>query len=711
MALTGLTSGCGDSPGPVAPSAQEPMTDNQPPVAEIRPHTVASPNGNRVDNYFWLRDDSREDPDVLAYLAAENAFKAAQLAPARDLEDRLFAELIGRMKKDDSSVPARERGYYYYRRFDTDSEYPIYARRKGKIDAPEEIILDVNALAAGHDYFQVAAYDISFDNRLLAYAEDTVGRRLFTIRFRDLDTGKMLPDKLAGNTSSIAWAGDNRTLFYVEKDPTTLLGVRVRRHTLGTDTADDPVVFEETDDSFYMELGTSGDDRYVMLHLSSTVSDEIRYLPVGEPLAEFAVLLPRQRDHEYEADHVDDRWIIRTNWRAENFRIMTALDENAHDRDRWSEFVAHDDDVYVGEFDAFRDFIVLAERRDAQRRLRVIAWDGAYDFFVDSDDPAFVMEIDENPEQNTNRLRYTYSSLTTPDTIYEIDVATRERRQLKQDEVLGGFDSANYRSERLWATARDGERVPVTVVYRQDFEPDGTAPLYQYGYGSYGSSTDPEFDEDVISLLDRGFVFAIAHVRGGQEMGRRWYDDGKLLEKRNTFTDFIDVSEFLVAEGYAHPDKLIASGGSAGGLLIGAVANMRPDLYRVIVADVPFVDAVTTMLDESIPLTTNEFDEWGNPKQKQYYDYMLRYSPYDNVTTQDYPAMFVATGLWDSQVQYFESAKWVAKLRALKTDDNRLLFHINMDAGHGGKSGRFRANRELAMQYAFILDELGMTDG
>jgi oligopeptidase B len=702
---------CDQRPGGEAIPAQDPMYDSKPPSADIRPYTVVSPHGDRVDHYYWLRDDDREDPDVLAYLAAENVYKTAQLAPVKELETRLYDEIVGRIAKDDSTVPARHRGYWYYERYEGDGEYPIIARRRDADGAPEEIMLDVNALARGHDYYDVGDYDVSPDNRLLAYAEDTGGRNIYTIRFRNLATGATLPDRLPGNEASLAWGGDSRTLFYIEKDPTTLLGVRVRRHRLGDDPPDDALVYEEHDDSFYMGLGTTGDDRYVTLHLTSTVTDELRYLPVEQPGGEFAVLYPRERDHEYDADHVGERWVIRTNWQATNFRIMTAADDAAQDRAGWAELVPHDDAVFLGEFDAFRDFIAIAERHNGLRRLRVLSWDGELDFPVDADDHAYVMGINENPEQDSDWLRYSYSSLTTPDTIYELNVRTKERRRLKQDRVLGGFDAMNYRTERLWATARDGARVPVTVVYRKSFAPDGTAPLYQHGYGAYGISRDPDFDVDVLSLLDRGFVYAIAHVRGGQEMGRRWYDDGKLLKKLNTFTDFIDVTEFLVREGYAHPDKVIGLGRSAGGLLIGAIANMRPDLYRILIADVPFVDAVTTMLDESIPLTTGEFDEWGNPMDEVFYDYMLSYSPYDNVAAQDYPAMFITTGLWDSAVQYFEPAKWVAKLRALKTDDNRLLLHVNMDAGHTGQSGRFRANRELAMQYAFILDELGMAEG
>ena len=679
-----------------------------PPIAEQRPHVVESPHGNRADPYYWLRDDDRKDPDMLAYLAAENAYTMAQLAHVKGLEDTLFDELVARIKKDDSSVPARYRGYYYYKRFETDDEYPIYARRKGSLDAPEEILLDVNRLAEGHDYFAVGDYEVSVNNKLLAWSEDTNGRRLYTIRFLNLATGEMLPDTLPGNSAALVWADDNRTLFYIEKDPVTLLGYRVRKHRLGDNPANDELVYEETDDSFYLDLGRTGDDRYLVMQMSSTVANEIRYLDASHPDDPFRVLLARERDHEYDADHIDTRWIIRTNWQAQNFRIVSAADGEVENRDSWQDIVPHDPDVYIADFDAFRDFLAIAERRDGLRRVHVLSWDGEVNFTVQSDEPAFVMDIDVNPEQDTDWLRYNYSSLTTPETIYEINTQTQERRQLKQDEVLGGFDASNYRTERLWAPARDGKRIPVSIVYRNSYRRDGSAPLYQTGYGAYGLSEDPEFDADVLSLLDRGFVYAIAHIRGGQELGRRWYEDGKLLHKMNTFTDFIDVTEFLVREKYAAPNRVAATGGSAGGLLMGAIANLRPDLYRVVVANVPFVDTVTTMLDESIPLTTGEFDEWGNPQQKRYYDYILAYSPYDNVTAKNYPSMLVATGLWDSQVQYYEPAKWVARLRELKTDDNRLLFHINMDAGHGGQSGRFQANRELAREFVFIMDEFGL---
>ncbi|MDP6675712.1 MAG: prolyl oligopeptidase family serine peptidase, partial [Gammaproteobacteria bacterium] len=506
------------------------------------------------------------------------------------------------------------------------------------------------------------------------------------------------------------WADDNETLLYIERDPTTLLGVRVKRHRLGTDAAADSIAYEEQDDSFYMSLSRSGDEYYIMLHLGSTVADEICFLPAARPADEFSVLHPRQRDHEYDADHSGDHWIIRTNWQAKNFRLMTVSDGHTQDREQWLELVAHDEQVYIGEFDIFDNFLVIAERRDGLRTLKVLDRHGHSLFPVAADDPAYVMDFDTNMEPNTNWLRYSYSSLTTPETIYAVNMQTHERRMLKQQPVLGGFDSDHYRSERLWVTARDGAHIPVSLLYRKDYVQDKSAPLYLYAYGAYGYSTDPAFEDEILSLVDRGFVYAIAHVRSGQELGRNWYDTGKLQHKINTFTDFIDVTTSLIDSNHVDPTRIAISGGSAGGLLIGAVANMRPDLYRAAVADVPFVDIITTMLDASIPLTTNEYDEWGNPENREDYDYLLHYSPYDNVRAQDYPAMLVTTGLWDSQVQYYEPAKWVAKLRATKTDNNPLILHINMDAGHGGQSGRFRRNKELAMEYAFILDQLEVSD-
>ena len=510
-----------------------------------------------------------------------------------------MTRFIGRIQKDDASVPYRYRDYFYQTRYAAEAEYPIYLRRADQPDAEETVLLDVNRLAEGHDYFSVGNYSISPNNRILAWAEDTNGRREYTLRFKNLETGEHYADVLTGNQASLVWADDNETLFYIEKDPVTLLGVRVKRHRLGTDPAEDPIVWEEQDDAYYMSLSRSGDERFVMLHLSSTVADEIRYLPAGDPDAEFDVLLERERDHEYDADHNGDRWIIRTNWQAENFRLMSAPDGQTQDRNEWRELVAHDPDVFIGEFDVFDDFIVIAERRDALRSLRVLDRDGNTLFPVAADDPAYVMDIGTNMETDSEWLRYSYSSLTTPETVYEINMRTQQRKQLKQQPVPG-FDPASYRTERLWAPARDGTRIPVTLLTRKDFRPDGTAPLYQYAYGAYGLSEDPAFEDEILSLVDRGFVYAIAHIRGGQDLGRRWYEDGKLLNKMNSFTDFIDVTRYLVAEKYVDAGKVVASGGSAGGLLVGAVANLAPDDYRAIVASVPFVDVVTTMLDTSI---------------------------------------------------------------------------------------------------------------
>jgi len=681
-----------------------------PPDAARHPHQVRAPFGAvREDEYYWLRDDLRAKPQVIAYLEAENTYADAVLAPLQPLQDKLYDEFVGRIKQDDSSVPFRERGWWYYTRYEAGQDYPVHARRPdrgGRYDAsaPEEVLLDVNAMAAGKDYFSVGDYEVSQDNRLLAWAEDAVGRRQYTIRFRNLETGELYPDVIGGVAANLVWADDNRTLFYVENDPETLLTVRVRRHVLGTPAADDPVVYEEPDDSFYMGVDRSRDDRFICIEVESTVSSELRYAPAADP-REFAVLAPRARDVEYQADHLGDRWVIRTNDAgATNFKLVTAP-SGAASREQWTDLVPHRDDVYIEDYDLFDGFIAIGERSGGLERIRVLRDDG--EAFVEADEDAYSMGLDVNSEHDTDWLRYGYTSMTTPESTYELNVRTGERRLLKQQPVPG-YDASLYETQRLWATARDGTRVPVSLVYRKGYRPDGTGALFQYAYGSYGHSIDPSFSSTAVSLLDRGVVYAIAHIRGGQEMGRGWYDDGKLLKKKNTFTDFIDVTDFLVGEGWAAPGRVAAHGGSAGGLLMGAIANLAPDRYRVLLSQVPFVDVVTTMLDASIPLTTNEYDEWGNPEQREYYDYMLSYSPYDNLSAQAYPAMFIGTGLWDSQVQYWEPAKYVARLRDLDTGDGPIVFRTNMDAGHGGKSGRFRRYRELAEMYAFALDRLGV---
>ncbi|XUP38103.1 S9 family peptidase (plasmid) [Xanthomonas axonopodis pv. vasculorum] len=677
-----------------------------PPDVAKHPHVVkASFGATRNDDYYWLRDDKREDKAMLAYLNAENAYTDKVMAPLKPLEEALYTEIVGRIKQDDASVPYRERGYWYYTRFETGKDYPIQARRNGSMEAPEEILLDVNRMAQGKGYFSVGGAAVSQDNRILAWADDAVGRRQYTIRFKNLETGELYPDTVGGVSANVVWADDNKTLFYVENDPDTLLTVRVKKHVLGTPSKDDVLVYEEKDDSFYMGIGRTRDDKYIIIEVESTVSSETRYALAAKPDA-FKVLAKRERDVEYHADHFDGRWVIRTNADgAKNFKLVTAPTD-ATTRKQWTDWVAHDNNVYIEDFALFDGFTAIEERSGGLERVRLLKRDGS-DEYVKADEPAYSMGLSVNSEPDTPWLRYTYTSLTTPAITYELNTQTGERKLLKQQPVIG-YDASKYVTERVWVKARDGVKVPVSLVYKKGFKKDGSAALFQYAYGSYGMSMDPAFNLPAVSLLDRGVVYAIAHIRGGQEMGRQWYDDGKLLHKKNTFNDFIDVTRGLVAQGYAAKDRVAASGGSAGGLLMGAVANMAPQDYRVMVAQVPFVDVVTTMLDASIPLTTNEYDEWGNPETKDDYDYMLSYSPYDNVRKQAYPALFVGTGLWDSQVQYWEPAKWVAKLRDDNTGTQPIVFRINMEAGHGGKSGRFRRYRELAESYAFVLDQLGV---
>ncbi len=701
-----------------------------PPDAEKKPHVVKAPHGaQRADEYYWLRDDKRENPAMLAYLKAENAYVDAYMAPLKPLENHLYDEIVARIKQDDSSVPYRERGWWYYSRFEKGKDYPIHARRRdgAGVDAlaiqaandggdfkSEEVLFDVNAMAAGKDYYAINGRSVSQDNNWVVYGDDTNGRRQYTLRVKNLKTGETLPEAIPGTAGYGVWADDNRTFFYIENDPRTLLTKRVKKHVVGTDPKHDPVVYEEKDDTFYMGLGRTRDDKYITIVLDSTVSNEQWYTPAAAP-GEFKLLAKRERDLEYSADHFGGRWVIRTNApdstgaKATNFKIVTAP-TNAASRSEWKDWIAHDAQVFVEGIELFDGFSAVAERSGGLERVRILR-DGGQDEYVKADETAYSMGLDVNAEPDTDWLRYSYTSLTTPATTYELNVKTGERRQLKRQPVPG-YDASNYVTERVWVPARDGKtRIPVSLVYRKDFKRDGKAALLQYGYGSYGASMDPGFSATTVSLLDRGMVYALAHIRGGQEMGRAWYEDGKMFHKKNTFTDFIDVTRWLVENKYAAKDRVAAMGGSAGGLLMGAVSNMAPRDYRVILSQVPFVDVVTTMLDASIPLTTNEYDEWGNPEaSKESYAYMLSYSPYDNLKKQAYPAMFVGTSLWDSQVQYWEPAKYVARLRDLDTSTHPVLFRTNMEAGHGGKSGRFRRYREQAEMYAFMLDQLGVRD-
>jgi len=683
-------------------------TTPQPPTAAKYPHELRSAWGDvRTDPYYWLRDDTRKNPEMLAYLKTENAYADAILEHTKPLQSELYKEFIGRIKQDDESVPYPDNGYHYYTRFEAGADYPIVARRKGSTAAAEEILLDEPRMAAGKGFFAANAWLTSPDNLLLAWAEDTVGRRQYVLKIKDLTTGQELEDDVSNVEPDLAWANDSTTIFYVEKDPVTLLSTRVKTHVLGTPPSDDQLVYEEKDTSFYIGVQKTSDDRFICIREHATTMNEQRCTSADRPGA-FTVIAAREKDHLYEADHVGGRWLVKTNWEAPNYRIMAVLDADvARGTAAWTDVVKTSPDVFIDDWQAFDDHIALQEWADANLRIRLIGADGR-ESLVQSDEPAYSMNIDVNKEPASPWLRYTYTSLVTPTTTFEVNVNTGERKLLR---VLPtpGYDPGEYETERVWATARDGTRIPVSLAYKKGFAKSGTGPLFQYAYGSYGASTVASYAPTTPSLLDRGFVYAIAHIRGGQEMGRKWFDDGHLQNKKNSFTDFIDVTRWLVANRYAARDRVAAEGRSAGGLLMGGVANMAPQDYKAIAAIVPFVDVVTTMSDPSIPLTTNEYDEWGNPTaDKAAYDYMLSYSPYDNVAAKPYPALFVSTGLWDSQVQYYEPTKWVAKLRSMQTGKLPLVFRINMEAGHGGKSGRLQRYADIAEQMAFLIDELGV---
>ena len=680
------------------------------PSAPRRPHRLEKHGDVRVDDYYWLRD--REDPEVRAYLDAENAWVRGELAHTEALQEELFEEIKGRIKQTDMSVPYREGAYLYHRRYEDGREYPIYCRRAlgaAGEQGDEEVLLDVNAVAEGHAFCEVGSRRVSPDGRLLAYAVDTVGRRRYGVRFRDMDAGRELPDLIPDVTANVAWAGGNDAVFYARQDPETLRPYQILRHRLGDDPRDDRIVYEEPDAEFSCAVWRSRSRRYILVGSFQTQTTEIHYLDAADPGAEPVPFLPRERGHEYEIDHFRGRFYIRTNAGARNFRLMET-DEVRPGRAHWRELLPHREEVLLEGFELFRDHLVAAERRDGLTALRVKPWSGPGEHEVAFDEPAYAAGLGVNVEPDTATLRFHYSSMVTPESVYDYDMASRARTLRKREEVLGGYDPARYETLRLHATAADGVRVPISLVRRrvpagEGRPPAGPPPLLLYGYGSYGISMDAAFRSPRLSLLDRGFAYAIAHVRGGEELGRRWYDDGKLQKKKNTFTDFIACAEHLDAAGYAAPERLFAMGGSAGGLLMGAVINMRPDLFHGVVAQVPFVDVLTTMLDESIPLTTGEYDEWGNPNEPRAYEYIRSYSPYDNMEPVAWPHLLVMTGLHDSQVQYWEPAKWVARRRVMQSGDGRrLLLKTNMEAGHGGASGRYRRYRELALQYAFLLD-------
>ncbi|UBZ06672.1 S9 family peptidase [Salegentibacter mishustinae] len=661
----------------------------------------------RVDNYYWM--NNRDDAEVIDYLNQENEYNQKMTEHTRDFQQRLFEEMKARIKEDDESVPYKLNGYWYLTRFETGKDYPIYSRKKGELEAPEELLFDVNEMAEGFEYYSLGGLNVSPDNKMVAFGVDTLSRRKYTIQIKDLQTGEIYPDKIENATGGSTWAADNKTLFYTKKDDQTLRSYRIYKHILGTDSAEDELVFEEEDETFNTYVYKSKSKEYIIIGSHSTLTTEYRILKADDPSGEFKVFQPRERGLEYSIAHYEDDFYVMTNKdKATNFRLMKTPVEKTT-QENWVDVIPHREDYLLEDIDIFKKYLVVSERHNGLNKIKVIRWDTSEEYYIPFDNETYTAYTSINPSFDTDILRFTYNSMTTPTSVIDFNMETREKTVLKEQAVLDkNFDKNNYLSERIWATAKDGTKIPVSLVYKKGTKLDGNIPLLQYAYGSYGSTIDPYFSTVRLSLLDRGFIYAIAHIRGGEYLGRNWYEDGKLFNKMNTFTDYIDVSEYLIQEKYTSAEHLYAMGGSAGGLLMGAVINMAPQLYRGVIAAVPFVDVVTTMLDDSIPLTTGEYDEWGNPNNKDYYEYMMQYSPYDNVVAQDYPNMLVTTGLHDSQVQYWEPAKWVAKLRELKTDDNLLLFHTNMDAGHGGASGRFEALKEVAEEYAFLLDLEGI---
>lgn len=670
------------------------------PVAAQAPQLLDTHGHQRIDKYYWMND--RENPEVISHLEAENAYTKSVMKPTEDFQKELFEEMKGRIKEDDSTVPYFKSGYFWYVRYEKGDEYPIYCRKKGTLDTQEEIILDVNLLAKGKTYYQVGGTSTTPDQNILAFAADEVGRRIYTIWFKNLETGEIFTTSIPETTGNFVWAADNQTLFYSKQDAETLRSHRIYKHRLGSDAAKDELVFEEADEEFSCMVHKSKTEDYLFIHSESTISSEMRFRRSDQPDGEFQILQERIPFLEYAADHYGDFFWLRTNESAQNFKLVKTP-VSATSRENWIDVIEHRPEVLLEDFDLFSRYLVTQERSNGLTQIQVKPWDGPA-FSLQFDDETYTAWISTNPEFDSDLLRFGYNSLVTPSSVYDFDMVSKEKTLLKQQEVVGGHDPSLYHSERIWAKAADGTLVPISLVYKKTlFSKAGESPLLLYSYGSYGYSMDAYFSSNRLSLLDRGFVFAIAHIRGGEDLGRHWYEGGKMLNKRNTFTDFIACAEHLIANSYTSARHMYAMGGSAGGLLVGAVLNMRPELFNGAIANVPFVDVVTTMLDESIPLTTGEFQEWGNPKDKEYYDYMLSYSPYDNVEAKAYPNLLVTSGLHDSQVQYWEPTKWVAKLREMKTDQNLLLLETNMDAGHGGASGRFNALKELALEYAFLL--------
>ncbi|MCH2216052.1 MAG: S9 family peptidase [Flavobacteriales bacterium] len=694
-------------------------SDMTPPVAKKVAEEFTIHGDTRTDNYFWMRltDEQKEaetpdaqTQDVLDYLNAENDYSKAMMRHTEAFQDKLFNEIKSRIKEDDQSVPVSANGYSYYRRYEVGADYPLYCRKKLEDGAKEEIMLNGPEMGEGKSYFAIGDYSVSEDNKLLAYSVDYVSRREYAISVKNLETGEILEDNIPDTDGGVTWANDNQTLFYTKQDPVTLRSYQIYKHKLGTPSSEDVLVYEETDETFGTFIYKTKSRKYLIIGSYQTMSNEYQFLDASTPDGEWKMIQPRERGLEYGVDHYGDSFYITTNQDAKNFKLVKAPVADPG-KENWEDLIAHRPNVLFEGIDIFKDYLVVTERDKGLRKLRIMPWDGRDEHYIEFNDPTYRVSTSSNPEFDTQIVRYNYMSMTTPNSTIDYNMTTKEETVLKQQEVLGGkFSPDNYQSERLMATARDGKQVPISIVYKKGVEKNGQAPLLLYSYGSYGSTLDPWFSSVRLSLLDRGFVFALAHIRGGQDLGREWYEDGKLLNKKNTFTDFIDCGKYLIEKNYTSSEHLYAQGGSAGGLLMGAVVNMAPDLWNGVIAQVPFVDVINTMLDESIPLTTGEFDEWGNPKDSIYYDYIKSYSPYDNVEAKDYPNMLVTTGYWDSQVQYWEPAKWVALLRELKTDENMLIMDCNMEVGHGGASGRFDSYKETAMEYAFLFNLEGITE-
>lgn len=698
------------------PSPEEPSEKIKdaisPPKASKIPEELKANGNTRIDNYHWMRltEEQRnaqvksdQATKVINYLTEENEYLTANLKHTEALQKKIYDEIIGRIKQNDESVPYKDNGYWYYTRYEQDQEYPIYCRKKGTMTSPEEVLINVNDLAKGHSYYSIQGLSVSEDNNLLAYAEDSVSRRRYTVYVKDLRTGKLAEKPVPNTEGDITWANDNKTFFYTRKDSVTLRSRWIVKHKLSTDYNTDQIVYEEKDETFYTGISKTKSKKFLVIWSGSTLTNDYHILNANTPDGVFQQFSPRERGLEYSIDHFKDKFYVVTNLDALNFRLMETPDTKTA-KVNWKEKISHRKDTMLAGIEIFKDYLIVSEQANANTLMRIIDQKSGKKHYLDFGEPAFTVYPSINLDFDTEILRYGYTSLTTPNSIFDYNLRTREKKLLKQDEVVGGYDAGDYTTERLWATAKDGTKIPMSIVYKKGLKKDGSNPTWLYAYGAYGYSTDPEFSITRLSLLDRGFIYAIAHIRGGQEMGRQWYEDGKMFKKKNTFTDFIDCAEFLIEENYTKPEKLFASGGSAGGLLMGAVVNMRPELFRGVIAKVPFVDVVTTMLDESIPLTTGEFDEWGNPKKLESYMYMLEYSPYDQVKAQSYPNMLVTTGLHDSQVPYWEPAKWVAKLREMKTDNNKLYLRTNMETGHGGTTGRFKVYKEIAQEYAFMVD-------